>query len=65
MRAAWGRHLVFILTIEVYPAEEKERRHEGSMGSPPGVHSDHRGLSCRRKAELARGRYRDASWSSS
>ena len=63
-RAVWGRHLVFILTIEGYPAGERERCHEGGMGTPPRVHSDHRGLSCWRKAELARGRYGDASWSS-
>ena len=60
-RAVWGRQLVFILTIEGYPTGEMERRHEGRMGTPAGVHSDHRGLSCRRKAELARGRYRDSS----
>ena len=63
-RAVWGRHLVFILAIEGYPAGERERQHEGGMGTPPGVHSGHRGLSCRRKGETARGRYGDARWSS-
>ena len=63
-RAVWGRHLVFILAIEGYPAGERERQHEGGMGTPPGVHSGHRGLSCRRKGETARGRYGNARWSS-
>ena len=48
-KAVWGSQLEFILTIEgcaVCLVGERGRQHEGGMGTPARVHSDHRGLCC-------------------